>query len=120
MAHSLTVNNNRTLTNSDNVLRGYGTIGYNRSLSVINGPAGIIQADVSGQTLFLNGSGTFTNNGLMRAMNGCQLYFNYFNNGSSGVANTGGVIRSARGQRDLGPSTIVSRKAPAQSLSTAQ
>jgi hypothetical protein len=50
---------NRTLTNTDNILRGTGLIGYD-SLSVVNGANGIIQADVSGQTLLLNGSGTFT------------------------------------------------------------
>ena len=86
-------NNNRTLTNSDNVLRGYGTIGYNRTLSVINGPAGIIQADVSEpDPLTPEGSGTFTNNGLMRAQNGGQLLFN----GSPDVINNA-TIRSENG-----------------------
>ena len=78
---------NRTLTNSDNLLHGTGQIGYD-SLSVINGAAGIIQADVSGQTLHLNGSGTFTNNGLMRASNGATLYFS----GTGTVTNSGGTL----------------------------
>ena len=79
---------NRTLTNNDNVLRGTGQIGYD-SLSVINGAAGIIQADVSGQTLHLNGSGTFTNSGLMLATNGATLYFS----GTGAVTNSGGTLR---------------------------
>jgi hypothetical protein len=79
---------NRTLTNTDNLLRGTGQIGYD-SLSVINGAAGIIQADVSGQTLHLNGSGAFTNNGLMLASNGATLYFS----GTGTVTNSGGTLR---------------------------
>src|SRR5207253_9466608 len=78
---------NRTLTNSDNLLRGTGQIGYD-SLSVINGAAGIIQADVSGQTLHLNGSGTFTNNGLMLATNGATMYFS----GTGTFTNSGGTL----------------------------
>src|SRR5207237_3408335 len=57
------------LTNSTGTLRGSGQIGYS-NLSVLNEANGIIQADVSGQLLYLNGSGTFTNNGLMRAQGG--------------------------------------------------
>jgi hypothetical protein len=78
---------NRTLTNGDNVLHGTGHIGYD-SLSVINGAAGIIQADVSGETLHLNGSGNFTNNGLMRASNGGILYFS----GTGTITNSGGTL----------------------------
>ena len=78
---------NRTLTNTDNVLRGSGQIGYS-SLSVINGAAGTIQADVSGQTLHLNGSGSFTNNGLMLASNGATLYFS----GTGTATNSGGTL----------------------------
>ncbi|MCX6880045.1 MAG: hypothetical protein NTW21_40520 [Verrucomicrobia bacterium] len=61
-----------TLTNTDNTLRGYGEIGYS-AMSLLNAAGGTVQADVSGQTLFLNGTGAFTNHGLMRAMNGGTL-----------------------------------------------
>ncbi|HEY8834063.1 MAG TPA: hypothetical protein VIM09_00645, partial [Chthoniobacterales bacterium] len=60
------------LTNSTGTIRGSGQVGYG-GLSVLNQANGIIQADVSGQLLYLNGSGTFTNNGLMRAQNGGTL-----------------------------------------------
>ncbi len=84
---------NRTLTNTDNVLRGAGQIGYG-SLSVINGPAGIIQADISGQSLRLNGSGAFTNNGLMRAQNGGTLTLD---GSSAGTFTNNSTIRSENG-----------------------
>ena len=86
---------NLTLTNTDNLLRGAGQIGYN-TLSVINGAVGIIQADLSGQSLQLNGSGAFTNNGLMRAQNGGTLVLD----GSSGATFTNNAtIRSENGSR---------------------
>jgi hypothetical protein len=78
---------NRTLTNSDNLIRGTGQIGYD-SLSMVNSAAGIIQADVAGQSLLLNGSGTFTNNGLMLASNGATLYFS----GTGAITNSGGTL----------------------------
>ena len=79
------------LTSTDNTLRGYGEIGYN-NLNLINGAAGIVQADFNGQPLQLNGGGTFTNNGLIRALNGGTLFFN----GSADVSNTG-TVRSENG-----------------------
>jgi hypothetical protein len=81
---------NTTLTNTDNLVRGAGAINF--SLNVINSLAGIIQADVLGQVLSLGSSGVFTNNGLMRAMNGGTLRFN----GSSDVINNA-TIRSENG-----------------------
>ena len=68
-------------------MHGAGQIGYD-SLSVVNGAAGIIQADVSGQTLHLNGSGTFTNNGLMLASSSTTLYFS----GTGTITNSGGTM----------------------------
>ena len=98
---------NRTLTNTDNVLRGGGQIGYD-SLSVINGPAGIIQADISGLSLRLNGSGTFTNNGLFAARNGGTLLrasgtFTNF----SGSTLTGGAYLAADSTLNLNIGPIV-------------
>ncbi len=99
--------NNRTLTNTDNVLRGTGQIGYD-SLNVINSAAGIIQADVSGQSLLLNGSGTFTNNGLFAARNGGTLTrssgtFTNF----SGSTLTGGAYLAADSTLDLNIGPVV-------------
>ncbi|HEX7516392.1 MAG TPA: hypothetical protein VF345_03805 [Chthoniobacterales bacterium] len=83
---------NLTLTNSDNVLRGTGQIGVN-GLNLLNQANGIIQADVSGQPLDLNGGGTFTNNGLMRAQNGGTLSFS----GSGTFTNNGGTLQALEG-----------------------
>ena len=62
-----------TLTNADNTIQGYGVIG-NGGLTVINN--GTINANVSGQTLTLNGSGGVTNNGTLQATNGGTLALN--------------------------------------------
>jgi hypothetical protein len=83
---------NLTLTNSDNILRGTGQIGVN-GLNLLNQANGIIQADVSGQPLDLNGGGTFTNNGLMRAQNGGTLSFS----GSGTFTNNGGTLQALEG-----------------------
>jgi hypothetical protein len=85
-----------TLTNTDNIVRGYGEIGFaNNNFSVINASGGVIQGDSGGQTLQLNGGGTFTNQGLMRAMNGGALTFD----GSAGatVTNDGGTVQVLTG-----------------------
>jgi len=97
---------NVTLTNTDNILRGYGEIGYaNNNFSVVNASGGIIQADVSGQTLQLNGVVTFTNNGLMRAQNGGALTFN----GSAGatVTNNGGTVQALMGSTIFGVQLVL-------------
>ena len=93
--------NNVTLTNTDNILRGYGEIGFAaNNFSVVNASDGIIQADVSGQTLQLNGTITFTNNGLMRAQNGGALTFNGF--AGTTVTNNGGTVQALTGSTIFG------------------
>ena len=84
---------NVLFTNTDGTIQGYGAIGYD-GLSLLNQPAGIIQATVSGQSLSLNGSGTFTNNGLMRAQNGGTLVLD---GSSAGTFTNAGTIRSENG-----------------------
>src|SRR5205085_9678287 len=84
---------NVVVTNSSGTIRGNGQIGYN-GLSVLNQVNGIIQADVSGQTLWLNGSGTFTNTGLMRAQGGGTLLLD---GSSAGIFNNNATIRSESG-----------------------
>ncbi|SEM67101.1 hypothetical protein SAMN04489760_1331, partial [Syntrophus gentianae] len=61
---------NSTLTNADNTIQGYGVIG-NGNLALIN--QGTINANVSGQTLLLNGTGGITNTGTIMATNGGTL-----------------------------------------------
>jgi hypothetical protein len=56
------------LTNSGEVIQGYGIIG-NGGLSFINDLAGTVRANVPGQTLQLNATGTVTNNGTFQGDN---------------------------------------------------
>ncbi len=64
-------NGGSTLTNVNNIIQGTGTIGYN-GLAVVNGAAGIINANSLGSGLYLNVS-AFTNQGLLEATNGGVL-----------------------------------------------
>ena len=85
-----------TLLNATNTIQGYGVIG-NSGLSVTNGFAGTLLANVSGQTLVINGSGILTNNGTMQANAGATLQVNSnFSNLVASGLNTG-----------LGPGTFV-------------
>jgi hypothetical protein len=59
-----------TLTNSGDVLQGTGTIG-NGSLALSNG--GTVDANVSGGTLTLNGTGGITNTNIFEATSGGHL-----------------------------------------------
>jgi hypothetical protein len=82
-----------TLTNADNTIQGYGIIG-NNGLTLVNQAAGTIDANVSGQTLLLNGGG-ITNSGTLEATNGGILSIsgNTVNNaGASITANAGSVL----------------------------
>ncbi len=67
------------LTNVDNMIRGSGNIGQN-SAAITNSAAGVIAADISGQTLVLDpvatatdGSVSFINDGVLRASSGGTL-----------------------------------------------
>jgi hypothetical protein len=67
--------NTGTLTNNGNFIRGAGAIGGN-SLRVINNA--VIQADLPATSIVFdapNAAGGITNNGLLRATSGGQLYF---------------------------------------------
>ncbi len=79
-----------TLTNVDNTIQGAGIIG-NNGLSVVNGAAGTILANVPGQTLYV--VGPVTNNGLLQAANNGVLQF------INGVTlnNPGGNITASSG-----------------------
>lgn len=82
-----------TFTNHDNTIHGAGTIG-NGALTVVNAPAGTINADATGQTLLLNGSGGVTNQGQLWATNGGTLFLQSTTNNAGGqiTANGGNVI----------------------------
>jgi len=81
-----------TLTNVDNTIQGYGIIGQG-GLTVVNNAAGTINANVSGQTLLLNGTGNVANSGLLEATNGGTLHItNVINNASSNINANGGNV----------------------------
>jgi hypothetical protein len=77
--------NGSTLTNANNTIQGYGVIG-NGSLALVNQTNGTIEANVSGQTLTLNGSGSLTNKGTFEASGGGTLQVTV-----GGFSNTGTV-----------------------------
>ena len=77
------------LTNTNDVIQGNGTIG-NGGLTVVNGAAGKIDANVTGETLAMNGGGGITNAGLLEATNGGGLAF-----GSTAVNNAGGNLTAS-------------------------
>jgi YVTN family beta-propeller protein len=83
-----------TLTNVNNTIQGTGVIGYN-GLAVINGPAGIIDANTSGNTLEVDPSG-FNNQGLLEATGGGILELaggvTFINEGANITANGSGSI----------------------------
>jgi len=83
-----------TLTNASDTIQGYGMIG-NSGLSVINGASGTLLANVSGQTLLINGTGGLTNNGALQANAGATLQVNSnLTNlvGSWGIGPVGGIV----------------------------
>jgi hypothetical protein len=79
-----------TLTNGNNQIQGYGVIG-NGGLSVVNMASGVIDANTSGQTLTLNGSGGVANAGLLEATAGGTLQL------STTVGNLGGTVAAGSG-----------------------
>ena len=78
-----------TLTNTNNVIQGNGVIG-NSGLTLVNSTGGTVDANVSGNTLTMNGGGGTTNTGLLEATNGGGLAFN-----GTAVTNTGGNITAS-------------------------
>ena len=87
--------NGFTLTNTNNTIQGDGIIG-NGSLSLINNLGGTLYANVSGQTLLINGSGKITNNGTMKVASGATMHVT---NGAftnfAGTTLTGGTYNVA-------------------------
>jgi fibronectin-binding autotransporter adhesin len=87
-----------TLTNVNNTISGVGNIGNGSGLNIINDASGIIDANVSGGTLYIvpsNGGstpmGTTTNLGTLEASNGGILTV------EDTVTNTGGTIQALTG-----------------------
>ncbi|HEX8680387.1 MAG TPA: hypothetical protein VF683_10530, partial [Chthoniobacterales bacterium] len=87
---------NGIFTNQSTV-QGEGFVGANE-LTIVNQAGGVIQANVSGRGLVLdpvNGTGTFANQGLLRAINGGVLQLT--GNGGGTFNNAGGTIRAEAG-----------------------
>lgn len=72
-------------------------------LAVMNGAAGTILANTTGQTLLLNGSGALTNNGTFAATSGGTLQVNTPLANFSGTTLTGGSIARHLAPLRLGP-----------------
>jgi fibronectin-binding autotransporter adhesin len=82
-----------TLTNVNNLIEGAGIIG-NSALTLVNQSAGTVDANISGQTLHLNGSGGTTNTGLLEATSGgtLQLDSTTVNNAGGNITGSGGGV----------------------------
>jgi hypothetical protein len=81
-----------TLNNVNNLIQGTGELGQN-GMSLINQGAGVVNANVSGGTLLLDGGGLVTNHGLMEATNGGILeIINNLNNAGGTVTADGGLV----------------------------
>ena len=78
-----------TLTNVNNTIQGEGTVG-NGGLTLVN--QATVNANASGGTLLLNGSGGITNTGTLQASNGGTLEISAIT-----VNNAGGNITSSSG-----------------------
>jgi hypothetical protein len=86
-----------TLTNVNNTIEGAGVIGNGTALTVVNDAGGTFLANLSGQTLLLNGSAPVTNSGTFNAAAGSTLEVNTtltnFTNTANGTL-TGGTYNA--------------------------
>jgi hypothetical protein len=82
-----------TLENVNNTIQGAGTIG-NGGLTLLNDAGGTVNANASGQTLFLDGSGGVTNKGLLTATGGgtLELLSTTINNSGGNITGNGGIV----------------------------
>ncbi|MGD0842542.1 MAG: hypothetical protein ABSA32_15440 [Candidatus Acidiferrales bacterium] len=83
-----------TLTNVNNTIQGVGTISVAHLVEFDNQTGGTVNANVSGQTLLVDGfggNGSVVNAGLMEASNGGTLTFN---DTAASINNTGGKIEA--------------------------
>ena len=103
--------NTVTLDNQGNTISGAGQIGQNDgALTFTNDIGSTINADLSGQTLFVETGALFTNNALMEATNGgiLDVLDNVAGTGSVQIVNGGHAIfagafepgRNVRWERD--------------------
>jgi hypothetical protein len=118
---------NQTLTNSDTI-QGAGNIGNSGGLTLVNTASGVINANLSGQTLTLSTGNAndplqqLQNHGVLEATNGATLLF-----ASQNVANAGQTITAAGAGSALnlqnttinGGTLAVSGGATMQTLNTA-
>ncbi len=89
-----------TLTNSSNTIEGEGLIG-NGGLTLVNDAT--IDANVSGGTLLLNGSGDVTNTGTLEATSGGTLEINTtVNNAGGNITANGGTVQVESGDIEGG------------------
>jgi hypothetical protein len=78
------------LTNVDNTIKGSGNIGSNTGLAFVN--QGTVDANVSGQTLILTGSGVANSNLLEATNNGTLAITTNVNNTGGAITANGGTV----------------------------
>jgi fibronectin-binding autotransporter adhesin len=84
-----------TLDNVNNTIEGTGQLGQN-GMALLNESGGIVNANVNGGTLSLNGGGLVTNAGLLEATNnGILTIDNAVNNGGGNITANGGTVNLA-------------------------
>ncbi len=91
------------LNNVDNTIQGGGQIGVNANLSIVNQAQGVIDANQTA-AMSINGGGTVTNKGILRASNTGGLVLSQ----NTTVENLGGTIQAvgAGAHVDLSAATI--------------
>ena len=103
---------NVNLDNQGNTIEGAGAIGQNdRALSFTNDGCSVIDANLNGQTLFIETGNTFTNTALMEATDGGILHVldDVVGNGSVAISGGGMVEFAGAFSQDVafsGPGTL--------------
>jgi hypothetical protein len=85
-------NNGKTLENVDNLIKGQGEIGDGYDMVLKNDIGGTIDANVSGQKLFIDSFGGTQNAGLLEATGGGVMELNYTINNNPNNTLAGGTI----------------------------
>ena len=92
----LALNPGETIVNNGNAIEGYGQIGDGGDNNLtLNNAAGIVDANVSNQTLVVNTKNIVTNGGVLEANGGTLLVFD-------AVAGSGSAIIEGSGTLELG------------------
>ena len=103
---------NISLDNQGNTIEGAGAIGqHDGALNFTNDGCGVIDANLNGQTLFIETGNTFTNNALMEAINGgiVDVLDDVAGKGSVAISGGGMAVFAGAFSQDVafsGPGTL--------------